>query len=195
MWFSFARSPKSIVCSFIGFEWHFGKHSSGVQKRLARGKDKQFWVMKMCILNSFSRVPPSLGWISNDTQFMAITKICAKTVSSLRKAIEFQYHLAELASLRSSWAGSSLHSLLLALGRPGGEHGGLDGEWRLPEILVFERLVGADPLGRAVRQKSEMGGKQTGKKKYRDVKSSWREHRRRLASRGRIDSFYITEIR
>lgn len=65
------------------------------------------------------------------------------------------YQLAEvLSSLGRSRAGSSLHPLLFALGRPGGEHGGLDGERRLPEILVFKCLISADALGRAVRQKS-----------------------------------------
>lgn len=96
----------------------------------------------------------------------------ALTVSRLRKATEFdvdvkefQYHLAELSSLRRSWAGPSLHPLLFTLGRPGGKHGGLDGERRLPEILMFECLISANPLGRAVRQKPEMGGKQSGSEK------------------------------
>lgn len=66
------------------------------------------------------------------------------------------YQLTEvLSSLRRPRTRSSLHPLLLALGRPGGEHGGLDGERRLPEILVFKCFISADPLGRAVRQEPE----------------------------------------
>jgi len=55
------KNPKItvIVWSFIccWFEWHLSKHSlSEVQNRLdAYGKDKQFCIMKMCTLNSFSQ--------------------------------------------------------------------------------------------------------------------------------------------
>lgn len=49
------------------------------------------------------------------------------------------------ASLGGSRAGASLHSLLLALGGPRGEHGGVDGEGCLAEILVLQAVLGTDP--------------------------------------------------
>lgn len=45
------------------------------------------------------------------------------------------------ASLWGTRTGAPLHPLLLALGRPGGEHGGVDGEGALSEVLVFEGRV------------------------------------------------------
>lgn len=51
-------------------------------------------------------------------------------------------------------AGAPLHPLLLALGWPGGEHGRVDGQRRLPEVLVLEALVRQDPLTGAVSEES-----------------------------------------
>lgn len=51
------------------------------------------------------------------------------------------------AALWGPGAGPTLHALLLALGRPRGEHGGFDGQWGLPEVLMLERLIRRDPPG------------------------------------------------
>ena len=43
---------------------------------------------------------------------------------------------------------------LFTFGGPGGEHGGVDGEGRLAEVLVFEGLLSSDATIRVVRQES-----------------------------------------
>ncbi len=112
---------------------------------------------------------------------------------------ECLYQLAEvLSSLRRARARSSLHPLLLALGRPGGEHGGLDGERGLPEVLVFKCFVSADPLGRAVRQESGTGRKQTCEKHWNpllsvNVSRHCRNCNRRLKSLGMCNSDWVLD--
>lgn len=57
------------------------------------------------------------------------------------------------ASLWRSRAGASLHPLLFALGRPRGEHGGVNGERGLAEIFVLEAVFCIDSPSREIRQK------------------------------------------
>lgn len=58
-------------------------------------------------------------------------------------------------SLGRPGAAAHLHPLLLALGRPGGEHGRVNGQRRLAEILVLQALVGQDPLAGTVGQEPD----------------------------------------
>lgn len=57
-------------------------------------------------------------------------------------------------SLRGTRAGAPLDPLLLTLGWPGGEHGRVNGQRRLPEVFVFESLIRQDPLTGTVGQES-----------------------------------------
>lgn len=57
------------------------------------------------------------------------------------------------AALRRPWTRASLHPLLLTLGRPCGEHGWVDGEGSLSEILMLEAIFCVDPPPRVVCQK------------------------------------------
>lgn len=69
-----------------------------------------------------------------------------------------QPHTHQLAvaqpSLGGPGAGAPLDPLLLALGGPGGEHGGVDGQGGLPEVLVLQPVLGRDPPRRVIRQEA-----------------------------------------
>lgn len=54
------------------------------------------------------------------------------------------------ASLWGPWACATLDPLLLTLGRPRGEHRGVDGERGLSEILMFEAVLCTDSPPREV---------------------------------------------
>lgn len=62
------------------------------------------------------------------------------------------------AALRRPWTRASLHSLLLTLGRPRGEHGWVDGEGSLSEIFVLEAIFCVDPPARVVCQEPKEKG-------------------------------------
>lgn len=62
------------------------------------------------------------------------------------------------ATLRGSRASAPLHTLLLALGRPRGKHGGVNGERGLAEVLVLEPFLGVDPPPGEVGQEPEGSG-------------------------------------
>jgi hypothetical protein len=64
------------------------------------------------------------------------------------------------ATLRGPWTRATLHPLLLALGRPRGEHRGINREGGLSEILMLEAIFCIDPSPREICQ--EPGENSTG---------------------------------